>query len=112
VDESSVFAHRSCSRWSGKSAAISPLVSRRIYSLVTEAGVEFGSEAFRMLVRSMFDAREVPYALIAKLPEQREFHRQQEAALRDSVSGGYLGFDYYFDFTIAETVKLQLLWNP
>jgi predicted nucleotidyltransferase component of viral defense system len=80
-----------------------------IHALVNEAAVDFSDGVFQKLVRRIFDAKEVPCALIARIPGQREFHRQGESALRDSVFGPFRGFDFYFDFVVEETKKLKAL---
>lgn len=82
-----------------------------IHALVIEAGVDFGSPDVQALAREVFSAKEVPFSLIPRIAEQRDFHRQGEAALKDSVSGPFKDFDFYFDFVVAESKKLKSLWE-
>lgn len=51
-------------------------------------------------LKESFAAKRVPIQLIANIKETREFHRQEENKLRDSVTnlGDYHGFDFYFDY--------------
>ncbi len=104
-----------CQQMPGYPARLNPAPRPRdfydIHALVSEAGVDFSASDFHALVRKVFQAKEVPCSLIARMPDQREFHRQEEAALRDSVLGPFQGFDFYFDFVIAETRMLKPLWE-
>lgn len=49
-----------------------------------------------------FEAKRVPLNLITEIVNTREFHRQDEAKLKDSVlnKAEYKGFDFYFDYVL------------
>ncbi|KYG29586.1 nucleotidyl transferase AbiEii/AbiGii toxin family protein [Alkalihalobacillus trypoxylicola] len=49
-----------------------------------------------------FEAKKVPLYLIGEIKNTREFHKQDEAKLRDSILNkeGFKGFDFYFEFVL------------
>lgn len=57
-----------------------------------------------------FEAKRVPLELIEKIKNTREFHKQEEIKLRDSIlnKADYQGFDYYFDF-VLEALNNEIL---
>ncbi len=61
----------------------------------------------------MFDAKEVPYGLLALLPRarEREFHGQGWSAVEQAVRGEVQPFDFYFDFVASTVRQLQALWE-
>jgi predicted nucleotidyltransferase component of viral defense system len=80
-----------------------------IHAVVTHAGVRLLDE--RELVRHMFDAKEVPWALLGLVGRQRDrdFHGQGWAAVVQSVRGELRDFDHYFDFVASEAARLHTL---
>lgn len=73
------------------------------------ARVDLGQHA--ELVRSMFQAKEVPLWLLGRLGAYREFHRASWNAVEQSVTDEELQpFDVYFDFVLGEVRKLEPLW--
>jgi hypothetical protein len=85
-----------------------------IHLLITRAGVDLSKREMLDVVRGFFKAKEVDLALLAEMGSQREFHRQQWPAVRDSIfdAAGLRDFDHYFDFVIDEARKLEFLRNP
>jgi hypothetical protein len=58
----------------------------------------------------IFDAKKVPLALLARVRDTREFHRPDWLAVETSVAGGPAnGFDFYFDFVLAQIERLKSL---
>jgi hypothetical protein len=49
--------------------------------------------------------------LISKIPEYREFHKQDWPAVEVTVSGNVGEFDFYFDFVVNQTSLLESLWE-
>ena len=82
-----------------------------IHSIATARRVDFGSVACQQLARHVFAAKEVPLSLIARIPEQREFHRPDWPAVEATVTGELGTYDFYFDWVVEETRKLQPLWE-
>jgi hypothetical protein len=82
-----------------------------IHSIVTEAGVDLASRASQELIRSAFEAKEVPLSLLGRLEESREFHRPDWPSVVDSVEGDVEPYDFYFDWLLAQTERLHALWN-
>ena len=82
-----------------------------IHLIVATQGVDLLAPANRELVRNIFAAKKVPLHLLANLDAQREFHRPDWPQVRDTVAGELGEFDFYFDFVLAQTVRLEPLWN-
>jgi hypothetical protein len=80
-----------------------------IYVIVTETGFRFDSPESHDLVRAIFAAKEVPLSLLAKIAEQRNFHRDDWPSVRATVADQLEEFDYYFDFVLHEIEPLQSL---
>lgn len=80
-----------------------------IYSILTERSVELGVHL--ALVEHVFAAKDVPLALLARISEQREFHRPDWPAVVGSVSGELESFDFYFDAVVAAVQRLEPLWD-
>ncbi|MEC1524451.1 nucleotidyl transferase AbiEii/AbiGii toxin family protein [Neobacillus niacini] len=51
-------------------------------------------------MKKCFEAKRVPLELLAEIINTRDFHKQEEAKLKDSIlnKAEYKGFDYYFDY--------------
>jgi predicted nucleotidyltransferase component of viral defense system len=81
-----------------------------IYGVVTELGIDLGSEENLELVRRIFAAKEVPCSLLLKINEQRSLHRLDWPAVKDSVAERIKEFDFYFDFVLAQVERLKTLW--
>lgn len=81
-----------------------------IHAAVTEGGVDFSSPAIHGLIQRIFAAKAVPLSLIRHIHEQREFHRADWPSVQNAVAVKLRQFDYYFEFVLGETEKLQPLW--
>lgn len=82
-----------------------------IHAIATIANVRLGDHID--LVRDMFEAKDVPHALIPLIGRgsELEFHRQQWEAVVQSVRGEVREFEFYFEFVVRETQSLEPLWK-
>jgi len=81
-----------------------------IHLIIAQVGIDLSSPENLELIPPVFAAKDVPLRLIAKIPEQREFHRPDWPAVQTSVRGKLEGFDFYFDFVVEQTGLLKTLW--
>jgi predicted nucleotidyltransferase component of viral defense system len=81
-----------------------------IYTVLTEAGVNLTIPESVELAKQIFAAKDVPIALISKIHDFREFHRQDWHSVQDTVAGPVETFDFYFDFLLDEIKRLESLW--
>jgi hypothetical protein len=81
-----------------------------IYITTTEGRVDFGDASTRDLVRRVFAIKDVQLALIGDIPNRREFHRTDWSSVEISVSARLRQFDFYFEFVLGESTKLEPLW--
>lgn len=78
-----------------------------IVSILETGAVNLSSEPNKDLFRAIFAAKIVPLELLYRLPEEREYHRTDWAAVQQSVAGSALeSFDFYFDRAIASIPRL------
>lgn len=82
-----------------------------IYSIVDGAAVNLSASENLQLTCDIFLAKEVPLVLISKVPQSRDFHRQDWPAVEAAVSGALLPFEFYFDFVVDQIRGLESLWN-
>lgn len=82
-----------------------------IHSTIRAIGMDIGSVGNKELVRSIFAAKAVDLPLISKVPEYRDFHRQDWPSVELTVSGKLEAFDFYFDFVLDQTLLLESLWK-
>jgi hypothetical protein len=78
-----------------------------IHTIMTKAGFRFESRESRTLLEAVFAAKEVPIDLLAKLPQQRDFHRDDWPNVRATVAGPLEEFDYYFDYVLDAIEPLK-----
>jgi hypothetical protein len=78
---------------------------------VTAGNVNLSTSESSELVRNIFAAKDVDLALLPKIKEYREFHRQDWPAVELTVSGDLKPFDFYFNFVVAQTDLLKPLWE-
>lgn len=87
-----------------------------IHHLVTTAGVKMDSPEIADLLTKMFAAKKVPLSLIGAIDGERDFHRENFEAVRDTVDSSVTleAFDFYVDFLVDQLKPLQPLWevNP
>lgn len=81
-----------------------------IHRVVTRLGVDLASGDNLELAKHIFAAKHVPLSLLPKIAEYREFHRPDWPSVQNSASDAVEGFDFYFNFVIEQTERLQSLW--
>lgn len=64
--------------------------------------LDLQSEENILHLKKCFEAKRVPLSLIHNIKDTREFHKQDEAKLKDSVlnKAEFRGFDFYFDYVL------------
>jgi hypothetical protein len=82
-----------------------------IHSIVTAGNVNLGTRESSELIRNIFAVKDVELALLPKIKEYQEFHRQDWPAVELTVSGDLKPFDFYFNFVVAQTDLLKPLWE-
>ena len=81
-----------------------------IYETIIKRSIDLTTPANLELLRLIFDAKRAPLALLARVGETREFHRPDWAAVETTVAGEQIeGFDFYFDFVLAQIERLKAL---
>lgn len=81
-----------------------------IYQVLTTCGIDLSTEKNRILLHHIFEAKQVPLALLNKISGERDFHRPDWAAVVDSTTGPLEEFDFYVDFLANELARLKTLW--
>lgn len=81
-----------------------------IYVLLTEGGVDWSDKQCLELARSIFAAKDVPLRIIELIPRYRDFHYQDWPSVEDSVRERLKSFEFYVDFVVEQSKKLQSLW--
>ena len=91
--------------------AASPVHAEPRHSVVTGTKIDLKTPTNLQITRDIFAAKEVPLILISRMPEHREFHKQDWPAVEVTTSGKLEQFDFYFDFVIDQTKLLEALWK-
>ncbi|MGO4537373.1 nucleotidyl transferase AbiEii/AbiGii toxin family protein [Paenibacillus sp. 2TAB19] len=75
-----------------------------IYNVMTHSGVQVNLQDPDTIhhLKECFKAKRVRLSLISQISTTREFHKQEESKLRDSIvdQHSFKGFDYYFDYVV------------
>lgn len=83
-----------------------------IHAMVTEGAVDFGHPDLHALVRASFGQKEVALELLGSLREYLDFHEQDWQQVLNSIPAHKpREFGFYADFVLAETRKLQPVWD-
>jgi hypothetical protein len=82
-----------------------------IHATVIGAHFSLGTDANLELARHIFAAKSVDPALIPRIQNYREFHRQDWPSVELTVSEKLETFDFYFDFVIEQAQRLKSLWE-
>jgi len=77
--------------------------------VVTTTNLKLSTAENIDLVKHIFSAKEVPPRLLAKVSEQREFHRPDWPAVVAAVAERLNEFDFYFDFVVEQVSALKAL---
>lgn len=81
-----------------------------IFIIITKAGLRLDTPENRDLLKAIFAAKEVPLSLLAKIADQRNYHRDDWPNVRATVAGPLQEFDFYFDFVVREIKPLHSFW--
>ena len=54
----------------------------------------------RQLVQKMFNAKDVPWDLLKRIDQHREFHRPDWPSVEQSVLASLQPFDFYVEFVV------------
>ena len=82
-----------------------------IYTVISETNLDLGAREYLDILKQVFAAKDVPLSLLPLIPSQREFHQPDWPNVQNSVSGKLEEFDFYFNFVVEQTRKLETLWN-
>jgi hypothetical protein len=84
-----------------------------IHYLVTKRGVDLTTEEAWVTTEHVFAAKRVPLRLIGQISEQRDFHRDDFAAVVATVDTSIKlqSFDFYVDFLVDQLRPLQARWK-
>jgi hypothetical protein len=82
-----------------------------IYQVMESFKLDLATAENRSLLRNIFDAKRVPLGFLDRLPEYREFHRPDFAAVQATVKAGVVlkEFDFYFDYVLGVWARLKAL---
>lgn len=82
-----------------------------IETVVSRRALDLSLPEYAELFRSVFAAKHVPLRLLGLIEGTRDFHEQDWPSVVTSSKGVVLDFSYYFDFCVAESRKLEALWE-
>jgi len=84
-----------------------------IHYLITTGGVNLSDDAAWNTLAGIFAAKRVPLRLLGRISDERDFHRENFLAVRDTVhrSIALETFDFYADFLIQQLKPLQARWD-
>lgn len=82
-----------------------------IHLIAVTAGIDFNAQETLDLTRQIFVAKEVPLTFLARIKDQREFHRPDWDSVKASSSEEVEDFDYYFDFVMRRVESMKTLWE-
>lgn len=79
-----------------------------IYILLGQFPFDINDESNIKLLRTTFEIKKVPFELLKKMNEYREYHRTDYSSLQATVRPDVKleGFDYYFDYVVERFGKL------
>jgi hypothetical protein len=82
-----------------------------IRDLIANTAIDLFSPDSRAMLEAVFAAKKVPLTFLRKVAKQREFHRSDWQAVRDTVRPGVAldEFDAYFDFVLDLIGRLEPL---
>lgn len=80
-----------------------------IFEIVQARALDLSTPDNLELLREVFNAKKVPLHLIRQIPNSREFHEVDWAAVRLTISNPE-EFSFYFDFVSRYVQRLEPLW--
>lgn len=84
-----------------------------IFVLMDTLKLDLGAEKTHQILRSMFEIKKVPLALLGKVPDTYEFHATGFPAVEATVAPSFKlrEFRFYFDYTLEIVDRLKPVWN-
>lgn len=82
-----------------------------IHRVISALGIDLATQENKELLKHIFDAKEVPLALLGKVGETIEFHRPDWDAVTPSVDEAVKEFDFYFGFVLEQIAALKAFWE-
>lgn len=75
-----------------------------IYLLMNKFSIDLNTDKNKKLISEIFKVKKVPLLFLKKLPNQKEFHRQDFSSVKSTVReiGKLKDFDFYFDFAVKQ----------
>lgn len=82
-----------------------------IYNVLESFNIDVTKDENIELLKNIFVAKKVPLELILKIEKYGEFHRENFAAVKDTVktNGELKDFDFYFDYVVEKCQTLESL---
>ncbi len=81
-----------------------------IWRVMTATSLNLSAPKMVELAKHVFAAKKVPLALMAKVSDQRVFHRPDWPSVVAAVAETLNDFDFYFDFVVEQVAALKTLW--
>jgi predicted nucleotidyltransferase component of viral defense system len=78
-----------------------------IHTVITHGEVDITTSENIEMLKSIFEAKEVPIEFLSQIKDTRDFHSTNWDAVKQSVSGELEEFDFYFDFVVNQINKLE-----
>jgi len=84
-----------------------------IHALSNMFAVDLTTQRAHQTVHEMFRLKRVPLKFLSQMPEMRAFHAAGFEAVKATMKAGVelQSFDFYFDFVLGQTKRLEPLWN-
>ncbi|HRF06814.1 nucleotidyl transferase AbiEii/AbiGii toxin family protein [Accumulibacter sp.] len=84
-----------------------------IEALVKKFNIDLGAIRAKHMVEQMFAMKKVPLQLLGCIQDTKNLHvlgyKEVRAAMKPGVT--VEAFDYYFDFVVEQSKKLEAIWN-
>ena len=84
-----------------------------IYILMKQFKIDLTAHQNIELIKKIFNAKRVPVTLIKNIADYREYHRPDFEAVKSTVKPKIKlrQYDFYFDYVLRVTRKLNILWE-
>jgi predicted nucleotidyltransferase component of viral defense system len=81
-----------------------------IYQVLTTCDIDLSTKENQILMRHIFEIKQVPLSLLSNIGREREFHRRDWQSVVDATAEELQTFDFYFDSVIGEVERLKSFW--
>lgn len=84
-----------------------------IYQICEAGQIDPSAEEFKSILTNVFHIKRVPLNLLGLIEGEREYHESDFVAVKATVSNSISlnDFEFYFQYTLELTKKLEALWN-